>query len=79
MTREIIIVASITWILGMITGRFLRPEEEDCPRRVLGYNCMGKHWCDHRESVLYTAMATMARNAEERGDDKDRNLWGGEN
>lgn len=74
-----IVIAALCWIAGMFTGRFLRPEEEDCPRVILGYNCMGKHWCDHRESLLYTNMATMARNAEERGDDKDRNLWGGEN
>lgn len=56
----------IAGVCGMVIGYVVRAaDEEDCPRRVLQYNCKGET-CDHRQSVLYTNMASMARNAEER-------------
>lgn len=62
-------------IIGMIVGRFFADDlSEDCPRRVLGFNCRAD--CDHRKSVLYGNMMHMAKQAEE---DKEKNLWGGSN
>lgn len=61
----------IAGIAGMVIGYTLRAtDEEDCPRRVLQYNCRGEG-CDHRKSVLYTCMANMAQA------DEERNLWDG--
>lgn len=71
----IVVIGGICLIVGMIIGAFFKEPADDCPRRVLGYNCMGD-WCDHRKSVLYTNMASMARNDEER--EKDPNFWKGD-
>lgn len=61
-------------IVGMIIGRFFKEPAEDCPRRVLHYTCKGDT-CDHRKSLLYANMASMAKNDEER---ETTNLWGGQ-
>lgn len=62
----------VTLIVGMILGGLLsETSNEDCPKRVLGYNCSGDR-CDHRKSVLYTNMARMAKGAEEDAAKKER-------
>lgn len=68
----------IAAICGGIAGYATRVmDEEDCPRRVLQYSCKGD-LCDHSKSLLYTNMATMAKNDEDREAGKETNLWGGQ-
>lgn len=69
-----IVAICIAVVVGMIIGRFFR-DEENCPRTVLGWDCRGNA-CDHRKSELYSAKATMARNAEEQA---AKNYWKGGN
>ncbi len=54
-------------LLGVLIGYILhrQPKAEECPREVLRYTCRGEN-CDHRKSKLYEAMATMARNEEDK-------------
>lgn len=70
-----IVAICISVVVGMLIGRFFR-DDENCPRRVLGYDCRGSR-CDHRKSELYRNMMNMALGAEERERDKHKNLWGG--
>lgn len=71
------VVLYLVYLAGAIIGAAtwaLFHRGETCPRIVLGYDCH-EDVCDHSKSLLYTNMATMAKNAEKR--DGNNNLWGG--
>ena len=72
-----LVIAYAAFVVGAIFGKFFT-DDEDCPRRVLHFNCKGST-CDHRKSVLYQNMANMAEQAEKAERDKERNMWGGGN
>lgn len=71
-----IIGGYIIFLIGLFIGALFN-REETCPKVVMGYDCSGEY-CDHRKSVLYTNMAIMAKNHEERERENERNLWGGQ-
>lgn len=67
----IIAVVLAALVIGLILGYAFRGTDPnqpdfDCPAVVLHYDCKGAGVCDHRKSTLYEAMATMARNAEQK-------------
>ncbi len=71
-----LIAGYVIFLLGMFCGAVLNPDE-DCPARVIGFNCKGDN-CDHRKSTLYGNMQNMALQAEKREKEKEINYWGGD-